>query len=147
MDTKFSVALHVLAMINEESEALSSQAIANSVGTNASFIRRVIGLLKNAGLLESQQGKSGYRLSRSPKEISLFDIYCATQEKDEITLFHVHQNPNPECPVGAHIENAVHPLFHAAENQLEQAFKNQSLDDVIEGLYKSAGVDRPQVKS
>mgnify|MGYP006401906153 FL=1 len=42
MDTKFSVALHILAMISESKEVLSSQALAESVGTNASYIRKVI---------------------------------------------------------------------------------------------------------
>ena len=48
MDTKFSVALHILTMISESKETLSSQALAISVGTNASYIRKVIALLKNA---------------------------------------------------------------------------------------------------
>ena len=58
MDTKFSVALHILTMISESKETLSSQALAISVGTNASYIRKVIALLKNADLIHSQQGKN-----------------------------------------------------------------------------------------
>ncbi len=46
MDTKFSVALHILTMISESKEVLSSQALAESVGTDASYIRKVIALLK-----------------------------------------------------------------------------------------------------
>ena len=42
MDTKFSVALHILTMISESKEVLSSQALTESVGTNASYIRKVI---------------------------------------------------------------------------------------------------------
>ena len=42
MDTKFSVALHILAMISESKEVLSLQALTESVGTNASYIRKVI---------------------------------------------------------------------------------------------------------
>lgn len=49
MDTKFSVALHILTMISESKEVLSSQALADSVGTNASYIRKVIALLKMQG--------------------------------------------------------------------------------------------------
>ena len=52
MDTKFSVALHILTMISESKETLSSQALAISVGTNASYIRKVIALLKNADLIQ-----------------------------------------------------------------------------------------------
>ncbi|MBS7214762.1 MAG: Rrf2 family transcriptional regulator, partial [Streptococcus salivarius] len=107
MDTKFSVALHILTMISESKETLSSQALATSVGTNASYIRKVIALLKNAGLIQSHQGKTGYQLSKSPKDITLLNIYFATQEVSHISLFPVHQNSNPDCPVGKHIQGAV----------------------------------------
>ena len=42
MDTKFSVALHILTTIGESKEVLSLQALTESVGTNASYIRKVI---------------------------------------------------------------------------------------------------------
>ena len=138
MDIKFSVALHILTMISESKDTLSSQALATSVGTNASYIRKVIALLKNAGLIQSQQGKMGYQLSKSPKDITLLNIYFATQEVSHISLFPVHQNSNPDCPVGKHIQGAVSPLFASAEAQLEKELAQQTLEDVINNLYKDA---------
>ena len=138
MDTKFSVALHILTMISESKETLSSQALAISVGTNASYIRKVIALLKNAGLITSHQGKTGYQLSKSTKKMTLLEIYYATQEINHISLFPVHQNSNPDCPVGKHIQGAVSPLFASAESQLENELANQTLEDVIDNLYKQA---------
>lgn len=142
MDTKFSVALHILTMISESKEVLSSQALAESVGTNASYIRKVIALLKNAGLITSQQGRLGYQLSKSPKEMSLLEIYLATQEVTHINLFQIHQNANKECPVGQHIENAVSPIFSDIENELENELGRQTLDQVINNLYQSANQKR-----
>lgn len=136
MDTKFSVALHILTMISESKQVLSSQALAESVGTNASYIRKVILLLKNAGLLTSQQGRSGYQLNRSPREISLLEIYFATNEVESINLFRIHQNANQKCPVGRYIENAISPIFSNAEEQLEKELGKETLDDVISNLYK-----------
>ena len=138
MDTKFSVALHILTMISESKETLSSQALAESVGTNASYIRKVVALLKNAGLIQSQQGKTGYQPSKSPKDITLLNIYFATQEVSHISLFPVHQNSNLDCPVGKHIHAAVSPLFVSAEAQLEKELAQQTLEDVINNLYKDA---------
>ena len=138
MDTKFSVALHILTMISESKDTLSSQALATSVGTNASYIRKVIALLKNAGLIQSHQGKTGYQLSKSPKDITLLNIYFATQEVSHISLFPVHPNSNPDCPVGKHIQAAVSPLFASAEAQLEKELDHQTLEKVINNLYKEA---------
>lgn len=138
MDTKFSVALHILTMISERSDVMTSQALAESVGTNASYIRKVIALLKNAGLITSHQGRSGYQLSKSPKDISLLEIYLATQEVEHIRLFQIHQNANLTCPVGKHIAGAVSPIFASVEKQLEEDLAQQSLDNVIENLYAEA---------
>ncbi|MBS4750901.1 Rrf2 family transcriptional regulator [Carnobacteriaceae bacterium zg-ZUI78] len=142
MDTKFSVALHILTMISESKEVLSSQALATSVGTNASYIRKVIALLKNAGLLTSRQGKSGYELSKTAKEISLLEIYYATQEVNTISLFQIHQHANRECIVGKHIEKAMFPIFSDAERLLENQLSKQTLDDVIHNLYQEVGQNR-----
>lgn len=142
MDTKFSAALHVLVMISESEDVLSSQVVANSVGTNASFIRKILGLLKKANIIESRQGKVGYTLSRHPKEISLLEIYLATQEVQDVSIFPIHQNVNRECPVGHYIEEAMKPIFSNVEELLKEALSTKKLDDVIENLYRVANIPR-----
>ena len=56
MDTRFSSAIHILIMIAGSEQPLTSDTIANSVGTNPSYIRKVTGLLKKKGILDSRQG-------------------------------------------------------------------------------------------
>lgn len=138
MDTKFSVALHILAYISETSRQVSSEVLAQSVGTNASYIRKVLALLKRADLIVSHQGKTGYRISRLPEQISLLDIYRATQEVEQVKLFQAHQHPNQACPVGRHIDQAISPLFDKVERQLEQELAGQTLAQVIRNLYQLA---------
>ena len=138
MDTKFSVALHILTMISESKESLSSQALAESVGTNASYIRKVLVLLKKANLVSSSQGKVGYQLNKAPNKISLLEIYYATQEIDHLSLFQVHQNANLNCPVGRYIKPAVTPIFADLEAQLTAKLSSTTLADVIENMYQVA---------
>lgn len=135
MDTKFSVALHILVMISSGRTDLSSQALAISVGTNASYIRKVTALLKKAELLISHQGKSGYQLGKPPKEMTLLEIYYATQGVDHFTLFQVHQHANPDCPVGRHAKGVMSSIFGSAEQELEDRLAQQTLQDVIDELY------------
>lgn len=146
MDTKFSVALHLLAMISESKKILSSQSLAESVGTNASYVRKVIALLKNANLIVSHQGRSGYRLNKSAKEMTLLEIYCATQEVEHIQLFQMHQHANKDCPVGEHIENAMGAIFSKIALQLEVELKHQTLDAVIANLYTLAKQKRDNLE-
>ena len=70
--------------------------------------------------------------------MSLLEIYYATQEVKHISLFQMHQNANQECPVGQNIQEAVSPIFASTEAQLEKALSHQTLDDVINNLYKTA---------
>ena len=46
MDTRFSSAIHILIMIAGAERPMTSEALANSVGSNPSYIRKVTGLLK-----------------------------------------------------------------------------------------------------
>ncbi len=142
MDTKFSVALHILVMISERGGDLSSQALATSVGTNASYIRKITALLKKAGLLASQQGKSGYQLVKLPKDLSLLEVYYATQEVDHFTLFQVHQHANPACPVGKHAKGVMSAIFGTAEQEVADKLTHQTLQDVIDELYHQVKISQ-----
>jgi DNA-binding IscR family transcriptional regulator len=58
--TRFSVAVHVLALVAYfGGRRLTSETIADSVGTNASFVRRLLSMLAHAGLVESAPGVGG----------------------------------------------------------------------------------------
>ena len=51
------------------------QAIANRIAAPAKFLEQVLVELKRAGFIESRRGKvGGYRLSRSPSNITLGEI-------------------------------------------------------------------------
>ena len=137
MDTKFSVAVHALILISESPTPMNSDQMAGSVGTNASYIRKVMALLKDRGIIASQRGKSGTRLLKRPEDLSLLEIYQAVNG-DEVEIFQIHQNPNPDCPVGKNIKQAVFPFLDEAERQLKAALAKDSLADVIDRLKQVA---------
>lgn len=136
MDTKFSVALHIMVMISESTEVQNSDTLANSVNTNPSYIRKITALLKKSGLIESTQGKSGMSLLKSNREIELLEIYQAVHPK-EVKLLNVHTDVNPECPVAQNIEAVLNPIFTDAEQQLFQSLKARTLDDVIKQMKEN----------
>ena len=134
MDTKFSIALHVLVYIEETDKVVTSELLAKSVGTNASHIRKIITLLKDANIIESRQGKKGMSLKVKSDELTLNIVYLAVYpEKD---LLHVHNTTNAKCPVGANIREALLPIFEESEKQLILNLKNKTLKSLIEDMYK-----------
>ena len=66
MDTKFSVAVHILILISESPSPINSDQMAESVGTNASYIRKILALLKKADIVDGHRGVSGYGMTVSP---------------------------------------------------------------------------------
>ncbi|MBM7636670.1 Rrf2 family transcriptional regulator [Streptococcus saliviloxodontae] len=139
MDTKFSVALHLLVFVAESDKVASSENLAKSVGTNASHIRKITRLLKQAGILNSQQGKSGFVLTKDKRDISLAAIYQAVYP--DKALLHIHEDPNPDCPIGKQIGQVLRPTFATIEDQLMRELEEESLADIIDKLYQSTNTN------
>ena len=131
MDTRFSSAIHVLVLIAEANAPMTSEDIADSVGTNPSYIRKIIGLLKRKDIVESHQGISGVRLKPAPEQLTLFQIYQAVHEAEFIRLFDIHQNPNNQCIVGRHIRPVLSDMFMDLESAFAHALTGKTLADCI----------------
>ncbi len=131
--TRFSVAVHALALIErfgeDERLTLTSDVIAGSVGTNASFVRRVLAMLSHAGLVRSSPGVAGATLARPASKITLLDVYRAVDMEDEHRLA-VHEEPSQRCVVGRHIQGALDAVIGPAEEAFEAQLKRLSLADV-----------------
>ena len=93
MDTKFSVAVHVLILISESPNPINSDQMAESVGTNASYIRKILALLKKSEIVDGHRGVSGYRLTVPSEQLTLLQVYRAVMEEPKLHLFDIHQNP------------------------------------------------------
>ena len=134
MDTRFSSAIHTLIMIVGADKPMTSDLIAASVGTNASYIRKITGLLKKQGIIGSRQGVSGFTLLVRPSELSLYRIYEAINESEQVHVFDIHQNPNDKCIVGRHIRPVLTDVFREIEEKAEQELKSTTLEDCMQRM-------------
>ena len=131
MDTKFSVAVHVLILISESPNPLNSDQMAGSVGTNASYIRKILALLKKAEIVDGHRGISGYSLTVAPEQLTLLQIYQAVMEESDIHLLDIHQNPSDQCIVGRHIRPALTEMFTDIEDAFARSLAGNTLADCI----------------
>ena len=104
---RLPVATHVLLCIGQfQGEyKTTSTFLAGSVNVHPVIIRKVLGQLRTAGLVEVAAGIGGAKLTRSPKDITLLDVFRAVEEDEN--LFHFQENPNPNCPVGRNIHRVL----------------------------------------
>ena len=136
--SKFTVAVHILTCIDifDGQMRVTSDFLSGSTGVNAVIVRNVLGQLRNAGIVETRQGSGGAHLAKALDEITLYDIYKAVDCVDEEGLFHFHENPNAECPVGRNIHKAMDDRLEAAQASLENQLKRTTLAEVVADTRK-----------
>ncbi|BBH20605.1 Rrf2 family transcriptional regulator [Paenibacillus baekrokdamisoli] len=130
ISTRFSIAVHTLSLIACSPNECTGDFIAGSVNTNPVVIRRIIGMLKKAGLVEVRPGVGGASLLKAPEEITLFDVYRAVNVIEENQLFRFHEDPNERCPVGRNIETVLQSELSEAQSAMEQRLAQTTLSQL-----------------
>jgi Rrf2 family protein len=136
LNSRFAVAAHILTLLYEgHGEPRTSEYLAGSVNTNPAVIRRLLSQLAKAGLTTAQLGAGGGALlARPAQQITLRDVYRAV---DEGALFAMPpQGPNPECPVGRHIQASLEGIMADAERALEAQLAQRTIADLVEDVRK-----------
>ena len=139
MDTKFSVAVHVLILVSESPTPINSDQMAGSVGTNASYIRKILALLKRAGIVDGHRGISGYTLMIAPEQLTLLQIYQAVMEEPKPHLLDIHQNPSDQCIVGLHIKPVLTGMFTDIEEAFARMLSKKTLAECIAAIRAEIG--------
>jgi Rrf2 family protein len=135
ISSRFTVAVHILSLLAlGQSAHCTSEWIAGSVNTNPVVIRRIIGKLKKAGLVDVRPGTGGAYLVKDIEEITLLDIYRAVEVVEEGELFQFHERPNPHCPVGANIQAVLEIILLRAQTAMEKVLEELRLKDLVANL-------------
>ncbi|PLT27915.1 Rrf2 family transcriptional regulator [Peribacillus deserti] len=136
ISSRFAVGIHILTLIELNKDGVSSsEYLADSVNTNPAVIRKIMGMLKKAGLIEVHPGVAGAKSARNITDITLLDVYKAVNVVQDKELFSIHGNPNPECPVGRNIQETILPLFSAAQAAMEKVLDSVTIEDVVKGIH------------
>jgi len=124
------MATHILTSLAVHEDKLNSSYLASSLNTNPVVVRRILGELQKAGLIQTDAGRSGgARLSKKPAAISLYDVYQAVDDGD---LFAYNPNdPNKQCSLSCKMKSVLTPVFDSACEALAKQLKKIKLSDVV----------------
>ena len=128
---QFAVAAHIMAALGYfHGEKISSAILADSVNADPTFVRKSLSKLSKAGLVVTKRGKSGASmLSRSPRQITLLDIYRASAAPP---AFAIHSYPvEKRCPVSCHLKECMSELLSQAQNNFERSLAKITLADLV----------------
>ncbi len=137
ISSRFSVGIHIITLIEINKDGVStSEYLAESVNTNPAFIRKIMGMLKKAGLIKVQPGIAGAELAKDLLDITLLDVYKAVNVVKDNELFSIHDNPNPDCTVGRNIQNTIEPIFFTAQTAMEKVLESMTIKDVVKDIIE-----------
>jgi DNA-binding IscR family transcriptional regulator len=93
-------------------------------------IRRLLGELRKAGLVESRRGVgAGWSLARELESITLLDVYNAVEPGP---LFAMHRaTPDQGCVVGYGIRPAMQGIYGGIEETLRAELARVTMEDVL----------------
>ena len=134
ISSRFTIATHMLIIIalrGKESK-VTSDFLAASVGVNPVIIRKTLSQLKKAELISVARGTGGAEMIKDLEDISLLDVYQAVEclgKKGQ--LFSFHDNPNPDCPVGANIHRVLDEKLDKIQEAMEEELSQTSLARVV----------------
>jgi Rrf2 family protein len=132
LSSKLTVGVHILTLLAATpDQAQTSEFIAGSVNTNPVVIRRLLGLLREAGIVESQGGHGGgWRLVRPAGRVTLLDVLRAVEPKGETIALH-RGRPNPLCPVGRNIQDVLTRLYGEVERRMDDLLARTTVAGIL----------------
>lgn len=142
VSTKFTIAIHILAaaVYFRKDYKVTSDFLAGSIGCNPVIVRNLMKQLKEAGLISVRRGPGGIEVTRPLEQITFYDVYEAVEtSKDK--LFNFHDSPNPLCPVGRNIHQALDGKLQEIQEQFEEELRRHNLAEVVGDLENAIRKD------
>ena len=138
ISSRFTLAVHIFACIDtfKDDYKVTSEFLAGSTNVNPVIVRKILGQLKAAGLVEVARGSGGASIAKPLNEITFLDIYRAVECVEGGELFHFHDNPNPNCPVGKNIHKILDEKLQRVQEAMERELASITLADVHEDAQK-----------
>ena len=136
ISSRFTIALHIFTCVEtfKDDYKVTSDFLASSINTNPVIIRKILSQLKNAGLITVARGTGGITPTRPISEITFYDVYQAIEPVENGDLFHFHEAPNPDCPVGRNIHSLLDDKLKAIQDAMEAEMKKYTVADLDTGL-------------
>lgn len=133
---RFTIAIHILACIDtfKDSYKTTSEFIASSVNVNPVVIRRLLQQLKAANIITVARGSGGASIARPLEEITFLDVYKAVDCVESGELFHFHESPNLQCPVGRNIHKALDERLYRIQKAMEDEMQKNTVADVVKSI-------------
>lgn len=128
--SRFIIAVHSLVWLALCDGLCPSSEIAAQVLVHATFLRRVMSPLVQAGIVVSREGRvGGYALARPAERITLADVYAAVKTGPAESTEDTERNPS--CgPRGQRLNAVLKTMLDRAEQQAVHFLNGVTIADL-----------------
>lgn len=130
--SRLSIALHALVHLHAQPDkVLTSAALATCLMTNPVVVRRVLGALRDGGIVDATKGANGgWRLARPADQINLREVYDAMGER---LLIRTESDPGDEtCAIVRSVDRVMTDFLDDAEALLAARLARTKLSDIAQ---------------
>jgi DNA-binding IscR family transcriptional regulator len=140
-DSRLSSVLHALLHMAEQDGPVTSETLAQCLGTNPVVVRRTMGYLRQAGIVTSDRGHSGgWRIHVDLGSVTLRQLHEALGEPATFAIG--NRNETPECLVEQTVNAALQGTFAEAEALLLKRFSEITLADLATDFARRHAASR-----
>lgn len=124
----FHVALRAIVLMAESNELLKSNVIAETLGEDATFVRKILAKLAEQDYVQAHSGRyGGYCLNKAPAQITMQDIYSVLGNDNETPYWSVPSTGS---------ERFISMIIAKAEKTFQSVLADYTIQDILDNRSK-----------
>ncbi|MBN2041441.1 MAG: Rrf2 family transcriptional regulator [Spirochaetes bacterium] len=118
----FHIALRTLVLLSHSESLLKSKIIADILGTDPTFVRKILKRLEKDEIVKAHGGRyGGYSISKKPEDITVGDVYRSLTKGGSVNIFSVKQTGT---------EAFISMIITKAENKFKSILDEYTISDI-----------------
>jgi Rrf2 family protein len=132
-NSRISVAIHSVLHLSMAGKPVTSEELGRCQNTNPVLIRRILGDLKKAGIVDSEKGHGGGWIAlKSPATTSFQDILQALQ--DSLLPKPIKLEKSENCLIMKALCTTMDEFLEEADSMLSKKLAKISIQDLIDQI-------------
>lgn len=137
MTGEYAIAVHALVFLNHKNILLSSDTIAQNVCTNPARIRKIMSMLKKAGIIATKEGlEGGYYLLKKPSEITLREIGEAVQV-EYVSASWKSGSQDLVCLIASGMAGIMDGIYDGLNEICKESLEHITIADIDQQIFGS----------
>lgn len=136
MNGEFAVAVHALVYLNHRGGTVSSEVLAHNICTNPARVRKVMAILKRAGLITTREGpEGGYHFPLNPNEVTLRQVAEGTGTVFVSAAWKPGRD-DIDCLVSSGMAGVMESLYSDLDRRCKDRLDEISISDLDKKLFQ-----------